>query len=220
MKYIKVLLISLAVILATALVIAYLFYSKANTELYTLDATARKDVAGSFITLKDGVTHYELSGADTGKVVVLVHGFSVPYYIWDSTFSRLVQEGFRVLRYDEFGRGFSDRPDVVYEAPLFRRQLSDLLDGLHIKSVHAIAGLSFGGPVVADFVGHNPGLVSKVILVDPVYPEAGPQDMPFSESFQRYKMALSPETMVSGQLTDLKYPARFPSWADQYKVQM
>ena len=26
--------------------------------------------------------------------------------------------------------------------------------------------------------------------------------------------------MVAGQLTDLKYPERFPNWGDQYKVQM
>ena len=26
--------------------------------------------------------------------------------------------------------------------------------------------------------------------------------------------------MVAGQLTDLKYPEQFPSWGDQYKVQM
>jgi pimeloyl-ACP methyl ester carboxylesterase len=123
-----------------------------------------------------------------------------------------------VLRYDEFGRGFSDRPDKVYDASLYRQQLSELLGKLQIHSVCAIAGVSFGGPVVTDFAIHNPDLVSKVILVDPVYPEISRP--PYPESIVQYKMATSPEDRVNGQWTDLKYPAHFPHWADQYKVQM
>jgi pimeloyl-ACP methyl ester carboxylesterase len=161
-----------------------------------------------------------LAGPDSGKVVVLVHGFSVPYYIWDSSFVRLVNEGFRVLRYDEFGRGFSDRPDKIYEASLYRKQLSELLTTLNISHIHAIAGLSFGGPVVSDFIVHNSAMIDNVILVDPVYPNAGRADLPFSETVAKYFMALSPEDVVNGQWTDLKYPDQFPTWGDQYKVQM
>src|SRR5579859_5611209 len=109
MKYIRIGFFSLQILLVTGIVIAYISFRHADTESITLDASERRNVPGSFIQLSDGVTHYELSGPDTGRLVVLVHGFSVPYYIWDSTFSRLVREGFRVLRYDEFGRGFSDR---------------------------------------------------------------------------------------------------------------
>lgn len=220
MKYLKYSLFILVALCALGIFIGYILYRNANTEIHTLDEAARKNVPGSFISLSDGITHYELAGPDTGKVVVLVHGFSVPYYIWDSTFNRLVKENFRVLRYDEFGRGYSDRPDKVYEASLYRRQLSELLAALKISKVYALAGLSFGGPVVSDFVVHNPGLIDKVILVDPVYPDAGPADLPFSENIAKYRMALSPEDVVNGQWADLKYPEQFPTWGDQYKVQM
>ena len=221
MKSLKIILISAAVVVVIVFAINGLFLI-ADTERYTLDEAARKNVSGSFVQLTDGITHYELAGSDTGKVVVLVHGFSVPYYIWDSTFVKLVDEGYRVLRYDEYGRGFSDRPDKVYEASLLRQQLEELLTALNIQSVHAIAGLSFGGPVVTDFAIHHPNQVDKVILVDPFFPleSAEPTKPSYPESFMRFKMALSPEDMVNGQLTDLKYPERFPQWADQYKVQM
>jgi pimeloyl-ACP methyl ester carboxylesterase len=221
MKSLKIILISLAVVVVIAFAINGLFLI-ADTELYTLDEAARKNVSGSFVQLTDGITHYELAGPDTGKVVVLVHGFSVPYYIWDSTFVKLVDEGYRVLRYDEYGRGFSDRPDKVYEASLLRQQLEELLTALNIQSVHAIAGLSFGGPVVTDFTIHHPSQVDKVILVDPFYPleSATPTKSSYPESFMRFMMALSPEDVVKGQLTDLKYPERFPQWTEQYKVQM
>src|SRR5260221_14733918 len=57
-----------------------------------------------------------------------------------------------------------------------------------------------------------------MIFVDPVFPGFGaPSNY---ESIARYKMALSPEDVVNGQLTDLKYPSQFPHWGDQYKVQM
>lgn len=221
MKSLKIILISAAVVVVIVFAINGLFLI-ADTERYTLDEAAREDVSGSFVQLTDGITHYELAGSDTGKVVVLVHGFSVPYYIWDSTFVKLVDEGYRVLRYDEYGRGFSDRPDKVYEASLLRQQLEELLTELNIQSIHAIAGLSFGGPVVTDFAIHHPNQVDKVILVDPFYPleSAEPTKPSYPESFMRFMMALSPEDQVNGQLTDLKYPERFPQWAEQYKVQM
>ena len=221
MKSLKIILISVAVVIVIVFAINGLFLI-ADTERYTLDEAAREDVSGSFVQLTDGITHYELAGSDTGKVVVLVHGFSVPYYIWDSTFVKLVNEGYRVLRYDEYGRGFSDRPDKVYEASLLRQQLEELLTELNIQSIHTIAGLSFGGPVVTDFAIHHPNQVDKVILVDPFYPleSAEPMKPSYPESFMRFMMALSPEDMVNGQLTDLKYPERFPQWAEQYKVQM
>ncbi len=220
MRYLRIIMFSIFALIIISIIVAFIWYSSANTELYALDETARKSAPGSFVQLSDGYTHYALTGPDTGKVVVLIHGFSVPYYIWDSTSAYLSKAGFRVLRYDEFGRGFSDRPDKVYNAAFLRKQLTELLGSLHISKVHAMAGLSFGGPVTADFVANYPDIVSKVILVDPYFPDAGPADEKYPEFFVRFMMALNPEKMVAGQLTDLKYPERFPTWADQYKVQM
>ena len=76
---------------------------------------ARKGIPGQFIKLTNGITHYQSGGPDTGKTIILVHGFSVPYYIWDTTYDSLVQNGLHVIRYDLFGRGYSDRPDVKYD---------------------------------------------------------------------------------------------------------
>src|SRR5205085_8584139 len=91
-------------------------YWRADLEQKPLTAQARQAAGGSYVTIADGVVHYQLAGPDTGRVVVLVHGFSVPYYIWDPAFDALTAAGFRVLRLDLFGRGYSDRPDVAYNA--------------------------------------------------------------------------------------------------------
>jgi pimeloyl-ACP methyl ester carboxylesterase len=218
MRLLRKMLFTLVTVVILAFIVLAILYFKNNTEVKTLSEGERKKATGSFIQLTDGITHYELAGPDTGRLVVLVHGFSVPYYIWDSTYPRLIEQGYRVLRFDAFGRGWSDRPDKAYEATLFRNQLSELLSKLQLDSVYALAGISFGGAVVTDFTLHYPQKVGRVILVDPVYPWAAHFSYP--EYMARYKLAINPEDMANGQLTDLKYPERFPHWAEQYKVEM
>jgi pimeloyl-ACP methyl ester carboxylesterase len=148
------------------------FYLARNPERDTLDDAARSAAPGKFVRLSDGVTHYELSGPESGRAIVLVHGFSVPYYIWDSTAAALSAAGRRVLRYDQFGRGLSDRPSIEYTADVYDRQLGELLDSLHIADPVDLAGVSMGGWVTGTFTGRHPKRVHSLILVDPV---AGPR---------------------------------------------
>ena len=56
-------------------------------ETKQLNDRTRRNADGCFIQLPDGVTHYELGGPESGDVVVLVHGFSVPYFIYDPLIS-------------------------------------------------------------------------------------------------------------------------------------
>ena len=217
MKMIKRILVALLIIMVLAGVYFCANYFVNNQETKTMNEAARKDASGKFIQLTAGITHYDEGGTDTGRVVILVHGFSVPYHIWDGTYDSLIQAGFHVIRYDEFGRGFSDRPDVIYDPVLYRTQLFDLITSLKLKTPASLAGVSFGGAVVSDFVVHYPQLIDKIILVDPVY-NFGKIDDP--EIIANYKMATDHEKQAAGQLDDFKYPEQFPGWVDKYKVQM
>jgi pimeloyl-ACP methyl ester carboxylesterase len=217
MKKIKLILLSLFVIIVLTALGFYIFFSIKNQEVKEMGAAARVNVSGQFIQLTDGITHYQKGGADTGKIVILVHGFSVPYYIWDGTYDSLVQQGFNVIRYDEFGRGFSDRPDAVYNPVLYRKQLFDLITLLKLKLPVNIVGVSFGGAVVTDFAVHYPQLIDKVILIDPVYAFRRPHE---KEIIANYKMAIRHAKQAAGQLEDFKYPNRFTGWVEKYKMQM
>jgi pimeloyl-ACP methyl ester carboxylesterase len=217
MKKVKIILLVISSVLLIVPSGLFLFYLIKNVETKRMDGEARKSAPGQFIQLSNGVTHYEMKGSDTAKTVILVHGFSVPYYIWDSTFDSLAQRGFRVVRYDGFGRGFSDRPEVDYTPQLYRKQLFELIQSLKLKTPLHIAGLSFGGAVVTDFAVHYPTLIDRMILVDPVYRFKA---IDGAESLANYSMATHPEKQAGGQLEDFKYPAQFPDWVDQYKVQM
>lgn len=145
-----------------------------HDETKDLNDETRRTAAGSFIQLPDGSTHYQyssplFSGEGPGmREIVLIHGFSVPYFIFDPTFEFLRQSGFRVLRYDLFGRGFSDRPSTNYNLDLFVKQLADLLDALHIAGPVSLIGLSMGGPIAAAFTTLYPARVNKLVLIDPV----------------------------------------------------
>ena len=193
-------------------------------ETRELDELARKDAGGSFAALKDGMTHYELGGPEDGKPVVLVHGFSVPYFIFDPTFEFLGKSGFRVLRYDLIGRGFSDRPHTDYNIQLFVRQLKDLLDTLGLKQV-TLLGLSMGGPVTATFIEQHPEYVSNYVLIDP----AGAKRIKLSLLLEATKLPIFGElalglfgsgNMLKGIASDIFDPKLVEHFQAQYKIQM
>ncbi|HUQ81371.1 MAG TPA: alpha/beta fold hydrolase [Gemmatimonadaceae bacterium] len=214
----KVILLPIALI-AACLAAAY---SIRNPERADLDAAARRGVPGKFVTLGDGVTHYDVAGPDTGQRVMLVHGFSVPSYIWDSTVAALTGAGFRVARYDTYGRGYSDRPDVRYTGDLFDRQLMQLLDSLGWRDRVALVGLSMGGPVTATFAGKHPERVRSLTLVDPAAgTRSGPPAMFRLPGLGPVLwQTLAVPGMADGQLTDFVEPAKFPDWTSKYRTQM
>ncbi|MDP9047413.1 MAG: alpha/beta hydrolase, partial [Bacteroidota bacterium] len=154
---------------------------------------------------------------DTGQVVILAHGFSVPYFIWDGTYEFLVKQGFRVLRYDMYGRGYSDRPHTVYNNDLYYNQLLELMAKLHLRSPVNLAGISFGGEMITGFTCRYPGKVNRVILLDPGYGNEAPAVPPVMTN---YYEATHPDKRANGQLTDFKYPDRHPDWVKKYRVQM
>ena len=136
------------------------------SETLTLDSEARRTHKGSYIRLSDGVTRYQLS--ETGEdLVILVHGFSSPYFIYDNLYDILVRDGYRVLRYDLIGRGLSDRPEAVYDADFFVKQLHELTEALVPGERFSLVGTSMGGIIVTRYAQKYPESVSRLILLAP-----------------------------------------------------
>lgn len=209
------------VVLGLLLVSLYVFGRYKDPEKTELSAAARERAPGDFVMLSNGLTFYEAAGPDTGRVVVLVHGFSVPSYIWDSTFNAMTTAGYRVLRYDVYGRGWSDRPDVAYDGALVTRQLGELLDSLRINQPVDLVGLSFGGFVTANFVASHAARVRTLTLVDPV---ATSRNLPGLLSIPILGSWIWQTTqvpgMADGQMSDFLHPERYPDWVEQYRPQM
>ncbi len=197
-------------------------YLRHDIERANMTDDVRRNVPGSFVRLSYGVTHYELSGPDSGRTVVLVHGFSVPYYLWDHTFDPLVTAGFRVLRYDLYGRGYSDRPNVKYDADLFEHQLLDLLAALKVQEPVDLVGASMGGPITVIFAARHPEKVRTLSLFDPAYStsERLPwplRTFPVGEYIMCVKIAPS---LPGGQKEDFVHPELYPDYFAKYSAQM
>ena len=135
-----------------------------------LTLETRKGLPGSFAELSVGVTHYELSGDTHGRSVVLIHGNAAPYVTWDNTVGDLCEAGFRVLRYDVIGHGFSDRPRLgTYDTQLYNAQLAELIDHLGISCPIRVVGTSQGGSIGACFASKHPGKVEKLAVLSPFF---------------------------------------------------
>ena len=189
-----------------------------------LDDKIRSTLDGSFVKLSRGVVHYELGGPEDGPVVVLVHGFTTPYFIWDKTFPALVDAGFRVLRYDLYGRGFSDRPRTKYDHDLFDDQLLELIRALDLKTPVNLLGLSMGGAVCVTFTDRHPELVSKLGLIAPLI---FPLKEPFTHKLGRMPligdtiMAAAGERILKSRAPQNLYDIeRFPEFMGLFEEQL
>ena len=197
-------------------------YLAVDPERLDIDQSVRASASGQFVHLTDGYTHYELGGPPQGRAVVLAAGISVPYYIWDPTFAALTHAGFRVLRYDYYGRGYSDRPDLAYTQDVYVRQLAELLDALHMTEPIDLAGLSFGGSVVTSFADRYPNRVRSLVFVDPSfrtpYRVSVVEQLPFLWNF--LTAVFEERWWADAQLDDFLHPERFPDWPARYTVQL
>ncbi len=208
-------------IVVSLVLVGFAVYASRDMEKQTLDATARAAAPGKFVQLRDGITHYDVAGPDSGRTVVLLSGFSVPFYIWDPTRDALAANGYRVLRYDYFGRGYSDRPKLRYDLATYDAQLTELLDSLGVRGLVDVAGLSMGGAIAANFADRHPDRVKTLTLVDPgigVFAETPfPVSVPVLGEFA---LTVTASKIAKGQLTDFVHPERYPDWVQRYQVQM
>ena len=214
-------LILVLVILFVILVGFYLFSINRKSVLSDED---RKTAPGQFIEFSNGKIHYELSGPENGQIVVLINGLTTPYFVWDNNANELKNAGFRVLRYDHYGRGFSDRPVVAYDRDLYDQELMDLLQKLKLKLPVHIVGLSMGGAISVIFADRHPEMVSSLSLF-------APAGFPVKQTFAiklattpvvgEYIMAvLGDRIILQGIKKAFIHPEKLPEFEESFKAQM
>ena len=124
---------------------------------------------GNLAKLKKGNLFYEehKSEKPIGQTVVLVHGFSTPSIVWKGIIPFLTSNGFDVLAYDHYGRGYSARPRVDYTKDFYISTLAELLKHLNIETKVHLVGYSMGGPIVGHFAGKFSSKVASINLIAP-----------------------------------------------------
>lgn len=124
-------------------------------------------LAYEFAELSEGIVHYRLEGPQDGQLVVLVHGFSAPSFVWADHIAPLSASGYRVLVFDNYGRGFSDHPKGPYNVERTDTLLVELLQELGIDEAVHMAGYSMGGAITAEFASRHPEKLRSVLLIAP-----------------------------------------------------
>jgi pimeloyl-ACP methyl ester carboxylesterase len=99
---------------------------------------------------------------------VFIHGGGITgMEVWSKNLSYLEDKGYRVLAYDLYGRGFSDRPEIPYTPELLYQQLSELLDTLNFPSSLHMVSMSLGSLVAVEFAGKSKRHIISLTLIDP-----------------------------------------------------
>ena len=122
----------------------------------------REDAPGKFAQRSQGVTHYQWVGPKTGPVILCVHGLTSPSFVWKALAKGLAVAGYRVLTYDLYGRGYSDRPKGPQTRLFFRQQIEDLI-------LLAPAGMGMVARGFARFIAVTPVAGDWIMYL--VYPD-------------------------------------------------
>ena len=101
------------------------------------------------------------------EIIVLVHGFATPSFVWNGIIEDLLSTGRRVLSYDHFGRGYSDRPKEKYSINFYVDTLEELLTLLKVSEDLHLIGYSMGGPISALFSHRNKQKIKTLNLIAP-----------------------------------------------------
>ena len=129
----------------------------------------RLDSGYEEVRLSDGVTSYKDIGDKNNKVIVLVHGATFGSLAYEEYVNVFIENNYRVITYDQYGRGYSDRVNNNVSIELMENQLKELIEHCEAKDV-ILYGVSFGAAVVAKYASNNQENVSfigyQVPLID------------------------------------------------------
>ena len=123
------------------------------------------------VNLSEGITSFKDIGDKNNKVIVLVHGATFGSLAYEEYVNVFVENNYRVITYDQYGRGFSDRVHSNVSIELMEKQLKELIEHCEVEDV-ILYGVSFGAAVVAKYAANNPEKISFIGYQVPVIDSA------------------------------------------------
>lgn len=126
-------------------------------------AAAPSDAETRFLDTRSGRVH--LLDVGEGPVILLMHGTGRSVADWQEGLADRLAERHRVVGFDYYGHGLSDRAHGLRYGPvLWKQQAVDVLDALEIERV-TVVGHSVGGSVAAMFTADHPDRVERSVFI-------------------------------------------------------
>ncbi|KAI5858348.1 Alpha/Beta hydrolase protein [Tricharina praecox] len=121
------------------------------------------------ISTPHGTINVAEFGPPHGRKILLIHGISTPSIVFASLAQALASDGYRVMVFDLFGRGYSDAPtDVHYDERLFSTQILYALYASPLEwDRFSVVGYSLGGGIAVAFAAHFAQRIESLVLFAP-----------------------------------------------------
>ena len=156
-------------ILIVILLLAIPYFYK----IYSLKKITEEDLpdSGSWVNLSRGNIYFQWHIPEVSEplkgTIVLVHGFSTPSFVWGGLLDNFLNAGYKVLVYDHYGRGYSERPNFQYDKELYLETLRELIVSQDIQEPVHLVGYSMGGPIVGLYADQYPESTKSTTLIAP-----------------------------------------------------
>jgi pimeloyl-ACP methyl ester carboxylesterase len=156
-------------ILIVILLLAIPYFYK----IYSLKKITEEDLpdSGSWVNLSRGNIYFQWHIPEVSEplkgTIVLVHGFSTPSFVWGGLLDNFLNAGYKVLVYDHYGRGYSERPNTQYDKELYLETLRELIVSQDIQESVHLVGYSMGGPIVGLYADQYPESTKSTTLIAP-----------------------------------------------------
>jgi 2-hydroxymuconate-semialdehyde hydrolase len=126
-------------------------------------AVAPSDPETRFLDTRSGRVH--ILDVGEGPVILLMHGSGRSVADWQEGLADRLGERHRVVGFDYYGHGLSDRAHGLRYGPaLWVQQAVDVLDALEIERV-TVVGHSVGGSVAAMFSADHPDRLERSVFI-------------------------------------------------------
>jgi pimeloyl-ACP methyl ester carboxylesterase len=142
-------------------------------KIYSLKKITEEDLpdSGSWVNLSRGNIYFQWHTPEVSEplkgTIVLVHGFSTPSFVWGGLLDNFLNAGYKVLVYDHYGRGYSERPNFQYDKELYLETLRELIVSQDIQEPVHLVGYSMGGPIVGLYADQYPESTKSTTLIAP-----------------------------------------------------
>lgn len=125
----------------------------------------------AFVTAPDGLAlPYQLEGNPDPRAptIAFANSLLTSHHMWDPLVALLARArpDLRLLRYTHRGRHAVPEPPAPTTLAMLADDLALLLDGLRVRKLHALVGVSMGGATALQFALRHPARVARFVACD------------------------------------------------------